>query len=575
VKREWQESLLLLLCAGILAWQLFLPGFIGMANNGDFGKISGFLSIGGADNSADNFIFFEPHYQRSPNHYFAPEVPTSEAVLAWLASTAERIVGSASTFDIRWLGALHALIFLGVYYTVLVILRPLVTAWRLALSLAALWIFADVGTLAYFNSFYMDTAAILGALAATMLVVRLGTGDLKPSIVIWFVMAAGLFVTAKGQHAIAALLPVAVAAAILLSHGKWRLAGSLGAVILAGSIWTLARMPDWYGGQSRFDLIFFHIAPRSPSPARDLRELGLSDSDLRYAGMHAFMQGTPMADPSFARQFSKRSSYARILVYYLRHPGIPAGKLWADLCQMAPQRRPQNLSNFQRAEGMPPGAQTRRLGSWSAFRSELLRRWPWHMVIWYAFALAGFPLLAMRRGRGSQEPLAWVICAIAAAGLGEFLVASLADAVETDRHLLLFHLFTDATMFLALVWAAPLADMRAARSDVQRVQRLAGRHKQPVALHAAETNVGADLRKQDQADAFSFRGKDVDTVVTGAGPAYAGPDVAIHVCADSISRSGWLAVAVVIGELAFAAQAPPVSHLENLNVPGRAGVADI
>jgi hypothetical protein len=41
------------------------------------------------------------------------------------------------------------------------------------------------------------------------------------------------------------------------------------------------------------------------------------------------------------------------------------------------------------------------------------------------------------------------------AGAAEFGVASLADAVETERHLLLFHLLTDVTMFLALVWAAP------------------------------------------------------------------------------------------------------------------------
>src|ERR1039458_5215929 len=137
VKPEWQERLLLLLCGGILAWQLFLPGFIGMANNGDFGKVAGPLSIGGADHGADNFIFFQPQYVRGAENYYIPKPPSSEIGLAWLASTVQKAVGGPARFDIRWLGALHALIFLGFYYTVLVVLRPYGNAWRLAQELIA------------------------------------------------------------------------------------------------------------------------------------------------------------------------------------------------------------------------------------------------------------------------------------------------------------------------------------------------------------------------------------------------------------------------------------------------------
>jgi hypothetical protein len=459
VKPEWQERWLLLLCAGILAWQLFLPGFIGMANNGDFGKVAGPLSIGGADHGADNFVFFQPQYVRGPEHYYIPKPPSSEIALAWLASTVQKAVGDAARFDIRWLGAVHALIFLGFYYTVLVVLRPYGTAWRLALSLAALWIFADVGTLAYFNSFYMDVAAMLGALAASMVAVRLiSTGEMRPGAVGLFGAAALLYVTSKGQHGVLGFVPALGALAFAVAARGMRtrvLACAVAAVVMAGSVWTLDAMPDWYRGQSRFDLIFFYITKNSPTPAQDLRELGLGDSDLRYVGTDAFMAGSPMAERDFVVGFCERCTYARVLAFYGRHPGVAAGKLWSDLRELAPQRRPVNLSNFQRAQGMPAGARTERLGSWSRLRSALFRWWPAHMVVWYGIALVGFPLLAMRSGPGFRRSLAWVICAIAVAGAAEFGVASLADAVETDRHLLLFHLLTDVTMFLALVWAAP------------------------------------------------------------------------------------------------------------------------
>src|SRR5579864_2953505 len=85
----WPETLFLLVCAAILAWQLFLPGFIGMANNADFGKVAGPLCIEGADRGADNFLFFQAEYLRGPTHCYRPGIPTSEIALAWLASTVQ------------------------------------------------------------------------------------------------------------------------------------------------------------------------------------------------------------------------------------------------------------------------------------------------------------------------------------------------------------------------------------------------------------------------------------------------------------------------------------------------------
>ena len=247
-----------------------------MANNGDFGKVAGPLSIGGADHGADNFLFFQPQYVRGPEHYYIPKPPSSEIGLAWSASTVQKAVGDPARFDIRWLGAVHALIFLGFYYTVLVVLRPYGTAWRLALSLGALWIFADVGTLAYFNSFYMDVAAMLGALAASMLAVRLvGAGEVRPAALGLFGAAALLYVTSKGQHGVLVFVPAlgALAFAVAARRAKTLFLGcAVAAVVTAGSVWTLESMPDWYRGQSRFDLIFFYITRNSPTPAQDLRE---------------------------------------------------------------------------------------------------------------------------------------------------------------------------------------------------------------------------------------------------------------------------------------------------------------
>jgi hypothetical protein len=66
----------LIACAGILAWKLLLPGFIGMANNGDFGKVASPLSLVGTEPEAWNFV--SPLYLRGKQYYTNPHVPTSE-----------------------------------------------------------------------------------------------------------------------------------------------------------------------------------------------------------------------------------------------------------------------------------------------------------------------------------------------------------------------------------------------------------------------------------------------------------------------------------------------------------------
>jgi hypothetical protein len=459
VKPDRQEIIFLLLCAMLLVWQLFLPGFIGMANNGDYPKVLGPLCIGGADNYADNFLFFQSDYVRDPKFCWDPHIPSSENAVARLAASIQHAVQGGPHFDIRWIAALHSLIFLGFYYSVLLLLRPLGLIARIALSLAALWIFADAGTVALFNSFFADTAGILGGLAATVLAVHLiKSEDIRRGTLALFGLAALLFVTSKAPHALVGIVPVA----FVLTLG-WRatvlstriLAGSIAIALLAGMTWVFAATPGWYQGQARFNLVFFKIATKdTPAAAQDLRELGLSDADRRYAGTNAYMPHSPLLDDKWSTGFGARCTYGRVLSFYVHHPGRMLSFLWSDLYVEARQRRQDNLSNFRREDGQPAGAKTYRFALWSSLRSWLFEHWPPHILLWYLFAFVGLTYLAIRDKSRYRRAIAWVIVAISFMAAAEFGMASLADACETHRHMLLFQVFTDAAFFLALVLAA-------------------------------------------------------------------------------------------------------------------------
>ena len=455
VRPALERVILLSLCAGILIWKLLLPGFIGMANNGDFGKVIGPLSMDGADHGADNFIFFESDYVRGPQYYLGAPYFSSETALAWVASSVERVFGESARLDIRWMGALHILLFLGFYFSILLLVGPLAPPGRIALSLAALWIFADTGLIAYFNSFFTDTAAILGGLTAVILALHLSRpGGIGLAPLTLFALTALLFVGSKAQHGVLGVAAGAFAFWLARNRAFRLEACVMAVVVLSAMAWMVASTPSYYTAQARFNLIFFWLIPNSNTPQRDLLELGLSAPDARYSGMTSYSSMTPMNDAGFRDYFSRRTSYGRVLTFYLRHPDRPLSKLLSDLRKEAPNRRVVYLSNFRRDYGRPAGARDPRLGSWSALRTRLFRWWPLHILFWLAAAIC-LPLFFTRsEPTRSLRPLAWTISVVALLAIAEFLTVSLTDACETDRHLTMFHMFTDMTMFLGLVLGA-------------------------------------------------------------------------------------------------------------------------
>jgi hypothetical protein len=462
-----REVLALIVFAIILAWQVLLPGFLGLANNGDFSKIAGRLRIGVEDEGADNFLYFKSDYVRAERYRWDSGLPSSELLIARTASGIERLLGDARLFDIRWLGALHALGFLAAFALWLGVLRPLLGLGWFAVTALAMLIVGDTGNVTYANSFYTDTPALIGALAALPAAVLAFTSTsgqggsprarrFQAGALIAFGAAAVLFVSSKGQHGILGLAPAAVLGLLAnrASQTSARLlAGFLAAATLAGTVWVVMETPAWYVDASRFDVIFFKILPGAPSGVREAAELGLDSQDLQYTGKHSFLPDSPLFDPRWALHFRQSTSSLSLLRFYLRHPARTLSVLRRDLIEEAWQRRAVNLSNYRRQDGRPAGARSGRFGLWTDLRSRALHAWPWHIVFWCALLFVGVPLAAPWGFSGSGGVLLWAAWGAAVMGMGEFCVASLGDAIETGRHLLLFHVFTDGSILLVAVWA--------------------------------------------------------------------------------------------------------------------------
>jgi hypothetical protein len=449
-----------LLAAACLTLQFCVPPFIGLADNADFGKVAGHLALAPVDLGASNFIYFQPNYLHTVRNYWNSPYESSETFLAWTALQISGARGEGARFDIRWLGAVHAALWLAA-------LALLLRQRRIAGVVAAILIFTDVCYVSYLNTFYMDAAAMSGFLILCASACWIAAvEEPSPGQIVACSLGALIYVTAKTQHAIWLLLPVVFLAGTGLRCKRAltrRLALGLAVVVFASGAYMLATADPTNRAQALFNKLFFQIG-MAPDGAAVLREMGVREDELRYIGTHSYAPGTPAGDQTWAQNFYAHTGYPRLAAWYVRHPGRAIGLLWSTLAKDAQELRQNNLSNLRRQDASGTNLRTDRFAVWSNFRSALLRRWPWHMVLWYVLFLAGVATMVLGPRSGAERRLAWVAAGVALLGLGHFALAALADCLETGRHLLLFQACTDVTICFAVGYAAArIAALRNAR----------------------------------------------------------------------------------------------------------------
>src|SRR5262249_32256321 len=130
-----------------------------------------------------------------------------------------------------------------------------------------------------------------------------------------------------------------------------------------------------------YHTVFMELLPASPDPGRDLDELGLDRSLLRYSGVNAYQPEAPLADPGFRSRFFDRCGYRPVLGLYLRHPA----RLWDRLERAGRAAFTLRPGNFTRESGFPPQARATRFSTWSTLRSRLGGRGG---IFWVAAAIA-------------------------------------------------------------------------------------------------------------------------------------------------------------------------------------------
>lgn len=402
--------------------QLFFAPFLGIANNGDYSKVSGYYRLAPVVGwGVGESEFYLTEYEFAERHGYESGLTSSEHVFVWPAVQLSRMFRGKEQFSLLAVAVVKLVFLAGCGGAILLWLAARGN-W-LGVVLVTLWL-ADGSTLCYLPGFYMDAAAMLFA-------VGLAASCLWWEGTQWAVLGTVLcglgMVMSKSQHA--PLAAVLVVGALVMAARKREVGALLVAVVLgAFGYRMLTETTQEYAAVPAFTLMFTRVAP-----AGDW--LGLPEEYHKYLGKHAYSEGSPIEDRKWREEFSRRVSLGRIGRWYVEHPVATAGFLWEDARRFAGVQPDAGLGWRRKEDGFAPRSQEGGFGVWKRMRLWLT---PLGLVALWLFR---------------REWRMWMGAGLAAVS---FAVASLADALETARHLYLFQVFADGLAIAAVSYFWPL-----------------------------------------------------------------------------------------------------------------------
>lgn len=430
----------------LLIWEACVPPFLGLANNADFPRVTSILSLGperpNTNTYQQDFAFFTSDYTMDRKWHGEAPMATSQIPLVWVTREVARFVTGSLHYDIRYFAALNIALLAGAMLATLLFLRDQQSLVYQLLPALLIWAVTDAIYVVYLNSFYMDATALVGFLCTVAAACWLTRNRFGAWTAAAFIVSALLLTTSKAVHA-----PLGVLAAALAiwfaRRAHTRLARGIllgGTVCLIAVLPVMLRVPGYYQAFPTYNLIFLKLARLSPQPASMLTELGLPASDVRVIGKNAWEPESLILSGQSQEQFVRTVSLRRQWGYFLTHPKMALAVLNADLRENAPQMLVSFYGNYRREDGFPPTTLARHFRTWSSLRTWMLEQYPYYVPILYA----ALPIVFWRK---KLFPIALFLLL---AGIGEFLFASWGDAIDTPRHLILFHLITDVIIvFLA------------------------------------------------------------------------------------------------------------------------------
>jgi len=452
--------LALALTGALVAWQLFVPPIIGLADQGDFLRLLGPLGFAPVPKGPEHKYWYVTRKFAQDPSYRQPrfEQVTSGLIIARAALALNRFLGNPRTFDVTLFGFIHGTLFMLALARLFYVTRALRLYWLVwALTLLVM---TDVGYVAYWNSLYTEPASCLWFLFLLAESIDLREpspqGPSTLQVLRWSIFAL-LCITARAPNA-AFCLPLGVYGLSLARRCSDRQArfaaiGSVAAILIAGVLMYRSLLPATRV-TAFYNAIFYGILPSSTNPRSDLKALGLDPDYVRYSGTLAWSEGTGVANGYLLNALQEKVNSLGMILFYLQRPEWS----WRHVETMLPtylSLRPEFCGNLDRSAGRPPGARSEAIAIWSRFHERGLARIGIPLLAALVLAIVGGGLTLILKRSLSVTVRRWTELAIclSACCLAAFGFAAFGDAYDNTKHQYMFNLLLDTCLVFGFVAA--------------------------------------------------------------------------------------------------------------------------
>jgi hypothetical protein len=453
---------------------LFVPPYVGMADNGDFSRI---LYGNGIYFNAPDYGNYFGYFARQYGimQYFnehAEPLFSSQSLFIRLSLWLNRLFVSDYVLDIRVQAA--------VYWTLLVAAVYLLVeglTWRTPgkigypIALLAVFVFGDTGYTAYFNSFFGESVVLLMSLFAVSSVLLLCRKRYNDYVLLsLFAVSMLLLTTSKQQNA-----PVGVVAGaagwMLAFAGKSRTyraaASAMLVLFLAAGAATYALIPQQFVHINQYHAMTRGALLLSDNPEETLRFFGIDKQYALLSGSNYYERYTTVDvdSPLLENEFYSHYGFASLAGYYASHPS-QAIELLNLAARHAFTIRPPAMGNYERSAGKPYGAKTSFFTGYSSLKEAMAPKTFGFIVIWMVVVIGVYVPSFLRQCRSKswrramRLPMLVMFMLIGLSGIAVSLIG--AGDADLSKHQFLFTAMFDIVSFAAI---ADLASSRHWRSE--------------------------------------------------------------------------------------------------------------
>jgi hypothetical protein len=416
----------------IASYLLFVPPFLGVADQGDYNRLLTRVGLSAPselsyDDRIDCWVVSQWNIVPAQliRTFSSGEFPV------WAAILLHKIASRTTTLDIRWVSGVNLALLSGLILVILRSARKLPAPAYFAIAAGLLLVSTDSQYLSYFNSFYGESAALLGVFAF----VAAGLWTITAEDPSWIHMAglglaAAFLAGAKAQNAILGLFAAGWIVWLFWTKPALRYLSMLGGLLLMGFTgFVLARAPN--PESNLFNAIYDRVLPNSPDPAGSLAELGLNPDTARWSNKTYWE-----LENQLAGVFPGKATRLSLLKYYLRHPRIDLrmAQEALSLSNDVPY-----LGNYTKDSGAPCFTRTQAFTEYDRFRMRFAS-------LWFLFPLLAANVAAAVIWRNRPAGLLATLGIMAA---GAFIIAACYDN-DPRKHLFTFNLLFDVLCFADL-----------------------------------------------------------------------------------------------------------------------------